>query len=73
MDSRKIAAVVLVVAGVLALAYGSFSYTKDTHTARVGSLEMTVKDTETVNVPRWAGIAALVAGGLLFFLPAKRG
>jgi TRAP-type C4-dicarboxylate transport system permease small subunit len=72
MDSRRIAAIVLVVAGVLALLYGSFSYTKDTHTAQLGSLEMTVKDTETVNIPRWAGIAALVAGGLLFFLPTRK-
>lgn len=72
MNSRKIAAIALMVAGVLGLLYGSFSYTKDSHTARLGDLQMTVRDTETVNIPRWAGIAALVAGGLLLFLPTRK-
>jgi uncharacterized membrane protein YdcZ (DUF606 family) len=72
MNSRKIAGIALVVAGVLGLLYGSFSYTRDSHMAQLGNLEMTVRDTETVNIPRWAGIAALVAGGLLLFLPMRK-
>ena len=31
MDAIKIVALVLIVAGILGLAYGSFSFTKETH------------------------------------------
>ena len=72
MKSRTIAAIVLMAAGALGLLYGKFSYTKDTHSTRVGGLELTVKDSETVNIPVWIGIAALVAGGLLLFVPGRR-
>jgi len=65
MNSSRIAAVVLIVAGALALGYGTFSYTKETHRAQVGPLELTVKDRETVNIPAWAGVGAVLAGGLL--------
>jgi hypothetical protein len=65
MDTMKILGLALVVAGILGLAYGSFSYTKETHEAKIGPLEMSVKDKETVNVPVWAGVAALAVGGLL--------
>jgi hypothetical protein len=68
----KIVAIVLIVAGALAVAYGKFSYTKDTHGFKVGSLEMSVKEKQTVNVPAWAGIAAIVAGTVLLVVPMKR-
>ncbi len=65
MDTIRIAGIALLLAGVLGLAYGSFSYTKETHEAKIGSLELSVKDQETVNIPVWAGVAAIAAGGLL--------
>lgn len=66
MSSTKIIAIVLIIAGVLGLAYGKFSYTKETHDAKVGPIELSVKDKETVNVPVWAGVGAIVIGaGLL--------
>lgn len=66
MSSTKIIAIVLIVAGVLGLVYGKFSYTKETHDAKVGPIELSVKDKETVNVPVWAGVGAIVIGaGLL--------
>ena len=65
MAGIKIVAIALIVAGVLGLGYGSFSYTKETHDIKLGPLELSVKDKETVNIPVWAGIAAIVAGGLL--------
>ena len=66
MSSTKIIALVLIIAGALGLAYGKFTYTKDTHDAKVGPIELSVKDKETVNVPMWAGIGAIVVGaGLL--------
>ncbi len=56
---------VLIVAGVLGLLYGSFSYTKDTTAVKIGPIELAVKEKETVNIPVWAGIGAIVVGGLL--------
>ena len=70
MGSVKIAAIVLIVAGILGLAYGGFSYTKETHSTKLGSIELSVKDKERVNVPVWAGVAAIALGGVL--LVARR-
>src|SRR6187399_3174011 len=63
--SMKIVAILLIVAGALALAYGGFSYTKDKTALKIGPLELNVKEKETVNVPVWAGVGAIVVGGLL--------
>lgn len=72
MNSLRITAVALLVAGALALAYGGFSYTKDTTAVKLGPLELTVKEKQTVNVPLWAGLAAMFAGGLLLMLGKSR-
>lgn len=71
MSAVKIAAIVLIAAGILGLVYGAFSYTKETHEAKIGPLELSVKDKETVNVPVWAGVGAIVVGGLLLLVPRK--
>ena len=68
----KIAAVVLIVLGVLALAYGGFSYTDDTTAVKLGPLELSVKEKKTINVPVWAGIGAIVIGGLLLAMGGKQ-
>jgi len=65
MNAIKMLAIVLIVAGALGLAYGSFTYTKETHQAKIGPIELSVKDKETVNIPVWAGAAAMVAGAIL--------
>lgn len=65
MNALRIPAIVLIVAGVLGLAYGSFSYTKQTHDVKIGPIEMSVQDKQTVNVPVWAGVGAIVIGGAL--------
>jgi TRAP-type C4-dicarboxylate transport system permease small subunit len=72
MSGFKIAAMVLIAAGALALIYGSFSYTRETHRGNLGSLELTLKDKETVRVPVWLGVAAVVAGGAMLVVPRKR-
>lgn len=72
MNAIRLVALVLIVAGVLGLAYGSFSYTRDTTALKVGPIELTVKQKETVNVPVWAGIGAIVVGGVLFVFGGKR-
>ena len=72
MNVVKIVGIVLIVAGILGLVYGSFSYTKETHEAKVGPLELQVKEKETVNVPVWAGVGAIVIGAVLLLVPSKR-
>ena len=73
MNALKMAAAVLIAAGVLGLVYGSFSYTRDTHEAKVGPIELSVKDKETVNIPVWAGVGAIVIGGALLLVGGKKG
>lgn len=72
MNGIKGIAIVLIAAGVLALAYGGFSYTKETHEAHIGPLELTVKDKEHVNVPVWAGVAAVVIGAGFLLVPPNK-
>jgi len=73
MNPIKAVAVVLIVAGILGLAYGGFSYTKETHDLKIGPIEMSIKDKERVNIPMWVGIGAIVAGGLLLVFGNKKG
>lgn len=73
MNSIKLVALLLIAAGVLALAYGGFSYTKDTTAVKLGPLELTVQEKKTVNIPLWAGIGAIVVGGALLLVGGKRG
>jgi hypothetical protein len=65
VGGTKIIGILLIVVGALGLGYGSFSFTKDTHTAKIGSIQLSVKEKETVNVPVWAGIAAILVGGVM--------
>ncbi|MEO5845766.1 MAG: hypothetical protein ABIQ33_13090 [Caldimonas sp.] len=61
----RIAAIIIIVLGALVLLYGGFSYTKDSTVAKIGPLELSAKRQETVNVPVWVGVGAIVVGGLL--------
>jgi len=72
MNSTKIIAIVLILAGALGLAYGRFTYTKETHDAKVGPIELSVKDKETVNVPQWLGIGAIVIGAGMLLVGGRR-
>jgi len=72
MNTVKLAAIALIAAGVLGLVYGGFSYTKETHEAKLGSIELSVKDRETINIPMWAGIGAIVIGGALLLVGGKK-
>jgi len=73
MNAIRISAILLIVAGVLGLVYGSFSFTRETHTTKVGPIELSLKEKETVNVPVWAGVGAIVVGGVLLLLSGKKG
>ena len=65
MSGTKLLGAVLLVVGILALAYGGFSYTKKTDSVNVGPIHLEVKDKERVNIPLWAGIVVAIAGGVL--------
>lgn len=73
MNAVKLAAIAMILAGALALAYGSFSVTKQTHEAKLGPITLSVQEKQTVNLPVWAGVAAIVAGVALLALGSKRG
>ena len=73
MIAIKIVAAVLIVAGVLGLIVGDFSYTKNTTAVKLGPIELAVKEKETIIVPMWAGIGAIVVGGLLLVLGSRKG
>jgi uncharacterized membrane protein YidH (DUF202 family) len=72
MNALKIVGLILIAAGIMALVYGSFSYTKETHQAKLGPLELQVKEKETVNIPVWAGVGAIVVGTVLLLVPTKK-
>jgi hypothetical protein len=72
MNALKILGIALLVGGILGLVYGGFTYTKETHEAKIGPITLSVKDKETVNVPIWAGVGAIVIGGLLLVTGSKK-
>ena len=73
MNAVKMVAIALIVAGIFGLAYGSFSYTKETHGVKLGPIELSVKEKQTVNVPVWAGVGAIVIGGALLLFGGRKG
>ncbi|MEI6026115.1 MAG: hypothetical protein WCT47_05420 [Betaproteobacteria bacterium] len=72
MNTLKVAGIALIAAGILGLAYGSFSFTKETHEAKIGPIELSVKDKQTINVPVWAGIGSIVIGAALLVFDGRR-
>ena len=73
MNPIKIVGAVLIAAGALGLIYGGFSFTKATHDIKLGPIELSVKEKESVNVPVWAGVGAIVAGAALLLFGGKKG
>ena len=67
----KLLAVLLIVLGLLGLIYGGVTYTSEKHTAKIGSMELSVKEKKTVNIPLWAGVAAVVAGTAMLLAGGK--
>jgi hypothetical protein len=65
MNTAKVVAIILIIAGIVGLVYQQFSFTKETTQAKIGPLEITVKDKETVNVPLWVSLGAIGVGVVL--------
>lgn len=72
MNAVNMVAVLLIIGGILGLMYGSFNYTRETQQAKIGPLELSVKESETVYIPIWASVGAIVAGGVLVLTSRKR-
>ncbi|RZL63821.1 MAG: hypothetical protein EOP81_10630 [Variovorax sp.] len=73
MNATRLIGIVLIVAGIAGLGLGGFSFTRETHQAKLGPLELSVKEKETVNFPVWAGVAAIVAGAALLVFGGRKG
>ena len=72
MQGPKLIALVLIVLGVLGLVYGGFSYNKDSEKANLGPISLTVNEKKTVNVPVWAGVAAIAVGAVMLVAGGKK-
>ena len=72
MNAARLVATLLMVGGLLALLYGGFTYTHDSTQAKLGPIELIVQKKETVNIPMWAGVLAIVVGGAVLLLPGSR-
>jgi len=73
MNTIKMVGILLIVAGVLGVVFSTFSFTKETHEAKLGPIELSVREKQTVNIPVWASVAAVVVGGLLLVVGGKKG
>lgn len=71
MSGLKIGGILLIVAGIIGLAYGTFGYSRETHHASMGPMDISVSEQRTVNVPVWAGVGAIVVGAVLLLAGKK--
>ena len=72
MNLTRLVGILLIVAGSLGLAYGGFTYTKETHTAKLGPIELNVEEKERIHVPVWAGLGAIAAGVVVLLVGGGR-
>jgi len=72
MNNMKVPALVLIVGGVLGLIYGSFTYTKVTHEAKVGSLQVTYNEKSTVYIPIAVSVGGIALGTMLLLMSRRK-
>lgn len=71
MNPIKLIGILLIAAGALGLAYGGFSYPKETTALKLGTVELKVQETKTVNVPLIVSAGAIVVGAAMLVLGRK--
>ena len=72
MTATRIIGIVLLVLGIAGFFTGGFSFTKNTTQAQLGPIKLQVQEKESVNVPQWLSLGAIVLGGVLLVLSFKR-
>ncbi|MBP3980140.1 MULTISPECIES: hypothetical protein [unclassified Acidovorax] len=72
MNALRLTGVVLIVLGLAGFLTGGFSFTKETTQAKLGPLELTVKEKESVNVPQWLSLGAIALGAVVLVLGFRK-
>lgn len=72
MNPMRIAGIILLVLGLAGFLTGGFSFTKNTTKAELGPLKLQVQEKESINVPQWLSLGAMLVGGVLLVLGFKR-
>lgn len=72
MKASTMAGIVLIVLGAAGFLTGGFSFTKDTTTAKIGPLELSVKEKQTVNFPQWLSLGAIALGAIVIVVGARK-
>ena len=72
MNALRVTGVILIVLGLAGFFTGGFSFTKETTQAKIGPLELTVKDKESVNVPQWLSLGAIALGAVVLVLGFRK-
>jgi hypothetical protein len=72
MNAARITGIVLIVLGLAGFFTGGFSFTKDTTAAKLGPIQLTVKEKESVNIPQWLSLGAVVLGAVVLVIGFKK-
>ncbi len=72
MSGSRIFALILIAAGIFALIYHGFSYTRDEHEAKIGSVELSIRHETTLDIPTWLSAGAVVAGVVLLLTGGRK-
>jgi len=72
MNAARITGIVLIVLGLAGFFTGGFSFTKDTTAAKLGPIQLTVKEKESVNIPQWLSLGAVILGAVVLVLGFKK-
>ncbi len=72
MKATTITGIVLIVLGIAGFMTGGFSFTKDTTAAKIGPLELTVKEKQNVDFPQWLSLGAIALGAIVLIVGARK-
>ena len=72
MNAARIAGIILIVGGLAGFFTGGFSFTKESTAAKIGPIELTVKEKESVNIPQWLSLGVVALGAVLLVAGFKK-
>ena len=71
MNALKVVAILIIIAGILGLVYGGFTYIRESKKANLGPIEVSVNEKQEVSIPVWVGLGAIIIGSSLLFIGFK--